>query len=179
MIRLGVNPIGWTNDDWPGLGGDIVRALYDVMGRKMEVLSKQIINRGIGRESQDPGDLDRISMLEKLNEAYASLSILAFAQSIHPLVAYVELCRILGQLSIFTPQRVAASWWRGVTSSWPRGIPVAIQPWNASARSSAVGLLFGRRSVGCVGVVLRSVACVSSRLRWAASSLARRSTCDV
>jgi len=54
------------------------------------------------------GDLDRISMLEKLNEAYSSLSILAFAQSIHPLVAYVELCRILGQLSIFTPQRVAS-----------------------------------------------------------------------
>jgi type VI secretion system protein ImpJ len=92
---------------WPALGGDIVRGLYDVMGRKMEVLSQQIIGRGIGRESQDPGDLDRISMLEKLNEAYATLSILAFAQSIHPLVAYTELCRILGQLSIFTPERVA------------------------------------------------------------------------
>lgn len=94
-------------NSWAGLGSDIVRALYDVIGRKMEVLSKQILNRGIGRESQDPGDLDRISMLEKLNEAYATLSILAFAQSIHPLVAYTELCRILGQLSIFTPQRVA------------------------------------------------------------------------
>jgi type VI secretion system protein ImpJ len=92
---------------WPGLGGEIVRALYDVIGRKMEVLSQQIVDRGVGRESQDPGDLDRISMLEKLNEAYATLSILAFAQSIHPLVAYTELCRILGQLSIFTPQRVA------------------------------------------------------------------------
>jgi type VI secretion system protein ImpJ len=95
-------------NSWPGLGSDIVRAIYDVIGRKMEVLSKQILNRGIGRESQDPGDLDRISMLEKLNEAYATLSILAFAQSIHPLVAYTELCRILGQLSIFTPQRVAS-----------------------------------------------------------------------
>jgi type VI secretion system protein ImpJ len=92
---------------WPGLGADIVRALFDVMGRKREVLSQQVINRGIGRESQDPGDLDRISMLEKLNEGYAVLSILAFAQSIHPLVAYTELCRILGQLSIFTPQRIA------------------------------------------------------------------------
>ncbi len=97
-----------TINSWPALGGDIVRALFDIIGRKMEVLSQQIVNRGIGRESQDPGDLDRISMLEKLNEAYASLSILSFAHSVHPLVAYIELCRILGQLSIFTPQRIAS-----------------------------------------------------------------------
>jgi type VI secretion system protein ImpJ len=94
-------------NSWPALGNDIVRALFDVIGRKMEVLGQQIIDRGIGRESQNPGDLDRISMLEKLNEAYASLSIIAFAQTIHPLVAYTELCRVLGQLSIFTPDRLA------------------------------------------------------------------------
>jgi type VI secretion system protein ImpJ len=96
-----------TINTWPGLGSDIVRALFDIIGRKMEVLGQQIINRGMGRDSQDPGDLDRISMLEKLNEAYATLSILAFAQTIHPLVAYTELCRILGCLSIFTPERRA------------------------------------------------------------------------
>jgi type VI secretion system protein ImpJ len=96
-----------TINSWPGLGSDIVRALFDIIGRKMEVLSQQIINRGMGRDSQDPGDLDRISMLEKLNEAFATLSILAFAQTIHPLIAYTELCRILGQLSIFTPERRA------------------------------------------------------------------------
>jgi type VI secretion system protein ImpJ len=94
-------------NSWPPLGSDIVRALYDIIGRKMEVLSQQITSRGMGRDSQDPGDLDRISMLEKLNEAYATLSILAFAQTIHPLVAYTELCRILGSLSIFTPERMA------------------------------------------------------------------------
>ena len=94
-------------NSWPALGGDIVRALYDVIGRKMEVLSQQISSRGMGRDSHDPGDLDRISMLEKLNEAYATLSILAFAQAIHPLVAYTELCRILGSLSIFTEERRA------------------------------------------------------------------------
>jgi type VI secretion system protein ImpJ len=96
-----------TINSWSALGSDIVRALFDIIGRKMEVLSQQIINRGMGRDSQDPGDLDRISMLEKLNEAFATLSILAFAQTIHPLVAYTELCRILGQLSIFTPERRA------------------------------------------------------------------------
>ncbi len=90
---------------WPALGTNIIRALYDLIGQKIEVLSQQMVNRGMGRDSQDAGDLDRISMLEMLNEAYATLSILTFAQSIHPFVIYTEFCRILGKLSIFTPER--------------------------------------------------------------------------
>ena len=90
---------------WPGLGADIVRALYDVIGQKIEVLSQQIVNRGMARDSQDPGDLDRISMLEMLNEVYATLSVAAFAQCVHPYDIYWELCRLLGKLSIFTPER--------------------------------------------------------------------------
>lgn len=93
---------------WPGLGDRIVRALYDLVGQKIEVLSQQMVNRGMGRDSQDPGDLDRISMLEMLNEAYATLSVLAFAQNIHPFVVYTEFCRLLGKLSIFTPERRVA-----------------------------------------------------------------------
>jgi type VI secretion system protein ImpJ len=90
---------------WPGLGDHIVRSLYDLIGEKIEVLSQQMVNRGMGRDSQDPGDLDRISMLEMLNESYATLTVLAFAQTIHPFVIYKEFCRILGKLSIFTPER--------------------------------------------------------------------------
>lgn len=90
---------------WPGLGAHIVRALYDQVGQKIEVLSQQMVNRSMGRDSQDPGDLDRISMLEMLNEAYATLTIMAFGQATHPLVIYTELCRLLGKLSIFTAER--------------------------------------------------------------------------
>ncbi len=92
---------------WPPLGRDIVRAIYDIIGQKIEVLSEQITNRGIGLEGRDPGDLDRIMMLTQLNEAYATLAVLAFAQGVHPFVAYTELCRIVGQLSIFAPERRA------------------------------------------------------------------------
>ncbi|MAD80372.1 MAG: type VI secretion system baseplate subunit TssK [Planctomycetaceae bacterium] len=92
-------------DAWPGLAGDIVQALLDVIGQNIEVLSQQVITRGTSRDSQVPGDQDRISLLEKLNEAYATLSIMGFARGIHPLVVYCELCRILGQVSIFTPAR--------------------------------------------------------------------------
>jgi type VI secretion system protein ImpJ len=94
-------------DAWQGLSRDIVRAVYDMIGQKIEVLSDQISSRNIGLESRNPGDTDRILMLSELNAAHNVLSVLAFAQGIHPLVAYAELCRICGQLSIFAPARRA------------------------------------------------------------------------
>lgn len=92
-------------DAWPTLGRDIVRAIYDIIGNKIEVLSEQVINRGIRFESQEPGDLDRLLMLSQLNAASAALAVLAFGRGVHPFVAYTELCRIVGQLSIFGPER--------------------------------------------------------------------------
>jgi type VI secretion system protein ImpJ len=92
-------------DAWPPLGRDIVRAIYDIIGKRIEVLSAQVVNRGISLVSQEPGDLDRLLMLSQLNAASACLGVLTFAASIHPLTAYVELCRIVGQLAIFSPER--------------------------------------------------------------------------
>jgi type VI secretion system protein ImpJ len=92
---------------WQGLGRDIVRAIYDMIGQKIEVLSQQISSRNIGLDSRNPGDLERILMLSRLNSAYNALSILGFAQGIHPVVAYTELCRICGDLSIFAKDRRA------------------------------------------------------------------------
>jgi type VI secretion system protein ImpJ len=95
-------------DCWPPLGRDCIRGIYDVIGGKIDVLSQQVVNRGIGLNSQEPGDVDRILMLSQLNAAYATLGVLAFAQGVHPFNAYVELCRVLGQLSIFDPARRSA-----------------------------------------------------------------------
>ncbi|QGJ71934.1 Type VI secretion system baseplate subunit TssK [Planctomycetales bacterium 10988] len=92
-------------DAWPPLGRDIVRAIYDIIGKKIEVLSQQVINRGMTLYSQEPGDFDRILMLTQLNQAYSVLSVLAFAPGVHPFWVYEELCRIVGQLSIFGDER--------------------------------------------------------------------------
>jgi type VI secretion system protein ImpJ len=92
-------------DAWPPLGRDIVRAIYDLIGKKSEVLSEQVLNRGITLVSQEPGDLDRLLMLSQLNIAYSVLGVMAFAQGVHPLEAYTELCRVVGQLAIFGPAR--------------------------------------------------------------------------
>lgn len=90
---------------WPELAVGIVRAVYDIIGQKIEVVSQQVLNRGTGFESREPGDLDRMLMLTQLNQAYAALGVLAFAQGVHPLLAYTELARVLGQLSVFGPER--------------------------------------------------------------------------
>lgn len=79
--------------------------LYDVIGQNLDRLSSQIINRGLSSDAEAPADRDRYLMLDKLNEAYAALAVICFANGVHPLTMYVELCRILGLLSIFTPAR--------------------------------------------------------------------------
>ncbi|HEY1066790.1 MAG TPA: type VI secretion system baseplate subunit TssK, partial [Pirellulales bacterium] len=92
-------------DAWPYLHRDVIRAIYDVIGKKIEVLSAQITNRGMSLDSQEPGDAERILMLSQLNAAYTTLGVLAFALGVHPFHAYTELCRIVGQLSIFGADR--------------------------------------------------------------------------
>jgi type VI secretion system protein ImpJ len=92
-------------DAWPPLGRDVVRAVYDLIGQRIEIRCQQVINRGITLVSQDARDLERLFMLSELNAAYATLAILAFARGVHPFQAYTELCRIVGQLSIFGTAR--------------------------------------------------------------------------
>ncbi len=105
QLDVGYIPPVLAIDAWPPLGRDIVRAIYDIVGKKIDLLSQQVVNRGITLVSQEPGDLDRLIMLHALNAAYSALGVLSFAQGVHPFVAYTELCRLVGQLSIFGEAR--------------------------------------------------------------------------
>ncbi|MFZ4733099.1 MAG: type VI secretion system baseplate subunit TssK, partial [Pirellulales bacterium] len=92
-------------DAWEPLGRGVVRSIYDLLGRKLEVLSEQAVSRQVGFSSNEPGDLDRLVLLSHVLEAHAALRTIAFAPGIHPRVAYTELCRVAGQLAIFEPER--------------------------------------------------------------------------
>ncbi len=94
-------------DGWSGLSRDIVRAIYDIIGKRIETLSQQVLSRGMSLESQEPGDMDRILMLNQLNQASTVLHVLTFAVGVHPFTIYTELARIVGMLSIFHPDRRA------------------------------------------------------------------------
>jgi type VI secretion system protein ImpJ len=94
---------------WHDLGVGILQSIYDRIGRKIEKLAGQAISRGLSLNSTAPGDVLIFAQLRELNEAYAVLTNIAFLDGIHPLVAYQELCRLVGQLAVFSlPRRTPA-----------------------------------------------------------------------
>ena len=92
-------------DAWTPLQVDLLQSVFDRVGRKIERLAEQVTSRGISLESHAQGDALIIAQLRTLNEAYALLNILAFAPGAPPFTAYYELCRLVGQLSIFGDTR--------------------------------------------------------------------------
>jgi type VI secretion system protein ImpJ len=92
-------------DAWPPLQIGILRALYDRIGAKIDLLAGQVLSRGISMASHAGEDTRIIGQLRVLNESYAVLGVLAFAEGVHPFPAYLELCRLVGQLAIFGDKR--------------------------------------------------------------------------
>ncbi len=92
-------------DAWPVLTADILQAIYHRIGKKIDRLAGQVVSRGITFDSRSGEDPQMLALLHVLNEAYALLGTLVYAAGIHPLPAYLELCRLVGQLAIFTTAR--------------------------------------------------------------------------
>ena len=88
-------------DPWGPLAAGILQAVYDRIGQYLDMLARQVVSRGISWESQGQGDRRLFEFLRVLNEAYAYLGILIFAEGVHPLTAYLELCGLVGRLAIF------------------------------------------------------------------------------
>ncbi len=92
-------------DAWPVLAADILQAVYHRLGKKIDLRAGQVVSRGITFDSRSQEDPLIFTQLRILNEAYALFGTLAFADGIHPLPAYLELCRLVGQLAIFSAGR--------------------------------------------------------------------------
>lgn len=94
-----------AGDAWKPLAAGILEAIYDRIGKKIEILSTQVVSRGIAVDSSLPGDALLLNQLRELNETSTPLGVLTFAQGVHPLQSFLELCRIVGKLAIFGPTR--------------------------------------------------------------------------
>jgi type VI secretion system protein ImpJ len=88
-------------DAWKPLRAGILETIYDRIGKKLELLAQMALSRGITFGSHAQGDPETLGQLRILNEAYAYQGIQVFAEGIHPLDSYLELCRLVGQLSVF------------------------------------------------------------------------------
>jgi type VI secretion system protein ImpJ len=96
-----------STHSWPYLRRHFVQGIRDVISGNMDALAEPVRQLRVGRHSLEPAESGRVSMLDRLNEAYSTLDVMAPARGIHPYVAYMELSRVLGRLSIFGPQRRA------------------------------------------------------------------------
>jgi len=92
-------------DAWKPLEAGILQQTFDRLGRKLELLSSQVVSRGMTFDSQGQGDRLLFEQLRIINEAHAGLGIEAFAQGVHPFAMYLELCKLVGRLAILSAQR--------------------------------------------------------------------------
>jgi type VI secretion system protein ImpJ len=89
-------------DAWKPLARDILEGIYDRIGALLEKHAALVVSRRISLESQSPGDRLILEQLRALNEAFALLRIMVFAEGVHPFPAYLELCCLVGRLVIFS-----------------------------------------------------------------------------
>lgn len=82
-----------------------LQALHYQMGAVIEQLSSQVVDRGISFDSQVPGDAEALLKLATVNGAFSHLESIGYIKGLPPLLVYSELCRIAGQLAIFTERR--------------------------------------------------------------------------
>jgi type VI secretion system protein ImpJ len=88
-------------DAWKPLSEQILQKLYHHLSSRMDSLADKALTRGITFETQNAGDNKLLGRLAVYNEAVCVLNTLAFAKGVHPFTAYLELCRLVGQLAIF------------------------------------------------------------------------------
>ena len=91
-------------DVWAPLHQE-VRSLHEQIGSWITQEADLLVGRKISFESQVLGDADRVLRLSTLNAAYSALQSIIATRGLHPLEMYRELCRLVGQISIFGERR--------------------------------------------------------------------------
>ena len=91
---------------WTYLRRHYVQGIRDQIAGVMDSLSAPVKQLTMGRHGLDTNS-GRVRMLDRLNDAHSVLSVLTPALGVHPMTAYLELARLLGQISLFGPERTA------------------------------------------------------------------------
>ena len=94
-------------DAWGPLREGILATARDRLAAAADKSSRQMLDRGVSFGSGNPDDLERLFRLQAVNAALPPVAQLASAHGVHPFPAYLEMCRAVGQVSIFTDGRRA------------------------------------------------------------------------
>lgn len=101
QMAVGFIPPVLSCDCWPVLQQKILQDVYSRLNKKIEVVAGQVKSRGITFDSHSQGDGRRIHQLDRMNEGYTVLGHVGFVPGVHPIEAYLELTRLIGQLAVF------------------------------------------------------------------------------
>lgn len=88
-------------DAWQGLKEDILAAIVSQLGSFGQSQGEYIHNHGGFTEANQPQIRKALFQLFSVNTGYTYLRQLTEAVGVHPFVAYTELCRMVGSLSLF------------------------------------------------------------------------------
>jgi type VI secretion system protein ImpJ len=91
-------------DAWPVLKVDILSHIYHKIGTLVRQLAETVKLRQITILDTDPEARQMFEGLRMLNEGAAVSRLIARINGLHPLTAYTELCRLVGQFAIFNAQ---------------------------------------------------------------------------
>lgn len=104
QLAIGYVPPVLAVSAWPPLWRSVQSLLHQI-GARIEQMASQMVGRGISFESQVPGDAERMLKLWVLNGAFSFLESAVYIRGLPPLLLYQELCRLVGQLAIFSEER--------------------------------------------------------------------------
>ncbi|WP_435020290.1 type VI secretion system baseplate subunit TssK [Tundrisphaera sp. TA3] len=91
-------------DAWPPLWRE-VQSLHSRIDAHIKRMAAQLVDRKISFDSQVPGDAERLLKLAVLNGASGFMAATVFVPGLAPLGIYQELCRLVGQLALFSDNR--------------------------------------------------------------------------
>ncbi len=92
-------------DAWKPLADGILGTLLDRLDKKIDWLAEHVARQGITFDRQMPGDVLVLKQLQQLSEASSVLGVLISSPGVHPLAAFLELSRVVGQVAIFGATR--------------------------------------------------------------------------
>jgi type VI secretion system protein ImpJ len=88
-------------DGWDELRDGVIGQVYNRVGGLVKQLSKTVKDQNIRFDSNNPDHRKIFERLRALNEGWAAFGVIANAEGVHPLFGYLELCRLVGKLSVF------------------------------------------------------------------------------
>jgi type VI secretion system protein ImpJ len=102
LARSYIPPLLWC-DAWVPLARDILQEVSERIDTFLESQAKVVRDGRIRLGSTEAEALRQFERFRILNEAATYLGVFAYAQGVHPLDAYLELCRLVGRLAVFGP----------------------------------------------------------------------------